>query len=903
MQERIMRSESDLLVFISSRQNDEMKWAREEAEKVIDEFPNCRPWAFEDMPASSQATREYYIGNADKADFVIWLVGQDTSQPVVDEIQTCMSVKGKLLAFMLPAKSRDELTEKLIQDVSGYAKWRNVDTLDELGNHIRSSLSDEINNQIHNPVPLGRDNRLKILSQESIARCKRSWTTLGVPDTIASELAQDRSVGNKLSQPTQGVQIVVGAQGVGKSLAVQRLLQDSIEAALQDASRPFPVFVKASNLDKPLAEYIESVTLGYAFPSVQGVLVIIDGLDEVGKDLANRIIDDVIPYAEANSRVTVVLTTRPLPGLDEVEQQVNLPGLDEKMALSLISKVAGRTVQHSDLWNLTKSIQDVATVPLFAVMIGTELRNDPYISWVAPSQLVDRFARRTLNETGVHKEEVDELLQDLAVKTVHSGGGVNRAEVHPRRTVQDRLADSRLVSEESGKFDFTLAVFGEWFAARAIVEKRVSLDELQPLTDRWIIPITIAIQSENRELAQSLVAKLAASDPGLASQVLWEAERSRFKKDVEDKLPEGTKLEIGQKISGAMEDWGRGLGELMRLVGPLTPSGSIATLGIQTDERMCHIGWYHGSEQLEPIVDLPRPTEQFKYQYYSDWPNLCSSTIPPTEMWPWVLTKDILASSLSEELKSRRLALPSPDAICELVYEFACAINSQGITTSESVKISEALRFLDESIADTVSLSIGGFTYLSSDMLLIRGNLEERLKEADAVISDPWPGPDKSRPMDRPSWMWHDVYTNQGLLDRTKAIYEAALRIYIYMVDKRFHSFGHRLRLRRHMPLKLEGRLLVGDAPEGLQSNPVLTWWPRPASEHEQTQVAFELGYKDQETQRITDDMVKIATLESIKYGGVFWHTTTDPYFYGFRPATELAHRWLTSELHAIGWT
>ena len=151
--EIIQQSESEFLVFISSRQSPEMDEARRQAHEVIDEFPLTRPWAFESMPASSEAAREHYLRYAYQSDFVIWLVGRETSPAVVDEIQACMSVQGKLLAFLLPSQCRDEQTKRLVDTVSGYATWRQIDCADDLGANIRAALQDEIIRSVRNPNP------------------------------------------------------------------------------------------------------------------------------------------------------------------------------------------------------------------------------------------------------------------------------------------------------------------------------------------------------------------------------------------------------------------------------------------------------------------------------------------------------------------------------------------------------------------------------------------------------------------------------------------------------------------------------------------------------------------------------------------------------------------------------
>ena len=806
---------------------------------------------------------------------------------------------------MLPAETRDERTRQLVRKVkdSAYATWRNVDDHADLQNEIREALSNEITRLVRNPEPPGRKHRLKELHRESLSRCKQSLTVLGVSDDIADEIALDPSVGFELIVPTAGHQMVIGGQGVGKTLAVERLFQNAIGDALGDSSKPFPIFVRARDLSEPLRDYVDRVTRGYSFPTVQGALVVIDGLDEVGTANANRLLGDVVPYVEANPNVTVVVTTRPLPGLAFSGQLIDIPVLDEQGVLQLTSKVVGRPVEWRELWSWVPSLQDAAKYPLFAIMIGAELRKDSHIAALNASQLVDRMVQSALRKAGAHQDEMEELLQDLAVKAVSSGEGIASSDVHPKRTVRSRLTDSRLVSEEFGKIDFALPIFREWFAARALVERKVSLVDIQPIADRWIFPIVIAINSENKDLGRHLIAELARSDPGLASQVLEEVGSSWFATDAGGELPAETDQEIGQEIRRAMEDWASGLGALMPVIVPVTHDGNISTLGIELSSRTVYTAWYGGMEQLKPVVGLPKHSDPFSGQYDPDWSRWSGRTIPPTRDWPWAITKDMLVHSLSEQIGSRRLAFQSTDAIRELIFDFARSVTARGFATPERAEVSEVLRYIDEDAAKWVSLRAGGSLYLAEDIQLIRQHLVQRQADGEEFISEPWSGPNKARPMGRSSWGWHETFTEQQLLERTKAVYAAALRIYTSIVDNWFPAFGNRLKLKCILPVKLEGRLFIPSPPSRGREWPFLTWWPRPLGEQEESHVAFELGVRDPASEDSIRLAIEAARQESLKSVGEFWYSTGLLHISGFRPATELAHKWLIDELRKIGWT
>ena len=189
--ETIRPSEEELLVFVSSRQDEELCRPRASTIKEVDNYQGMRVWAFEDAPASSERARDRYIRNAGRADLVIWLIGSTTTTPIVEEISACMRAQGNLLAFKLPARNRDNETETLIRRVSDYATWKTVEKVEDLPAHIKAALTDEMLRGYRDPAPANHDLFLKQKHRESVAETKRLWTTLGVPDEIAGDLAGD----------------------------------------------------------------------------------------------------------------------------------------------------------------------------------------------------------------------------------------------------------------------------------------------------------------------------------------------------------------------------------------------------------------------------------------------------------------------------------------------------------------------------------------------------------------------------------------------------------------------------------------------------------------------------------------------------------------------------------------
>ena len=221
----VNRSENDLLVFISSKMNSEMEPARKIAVEAVKKVEFGRPWAFEYTPASPETAEATYLRKVRESDFVVWLVGSETTQPVVDEINEAMAFHRRLLVFKLPAKQRDSQTEDLLKRVGDYTKWKSVDCIEDLSDNVSQSFADAMVQAVRNPFTPARRQKLLQDIRLSVSRCKEQLLSLGVEESVADDMANDRELGHVLETPATGAFTVVGEQGSGKSLAVERLFQ------------------------------------------------------------------------------------------------------------------------------------------------------------------------------------------------------------------------------------------------------------------------------------------------------------------------------------------------------------------------------------------------------------------------------------------------------------------------------------------------------------------------------------------------------------------------------------------------------------------------------------------------------------------------------------------------------
>ena len=899
-------AENPLLVFVSSRQDDELSPARALAVKEVDSYQWMKVWAFEDAPASSEAARDRYIRNAGRADMVIWLIGSTTTKPIVEEINACIRARGRLLAFKLHATERDSETERLIKQVADYATWRTVENIEDLPAHISAALTDEVLRGYRDPAPPNHDLFLEQKHRESIADTKRLWTTLGVPDDVADELAGDHSVGHKLTIPVKGTLTVNARQGSGKTLAAQRLYQQALLNRLEDHSQPLPVFLNARSITGDLKDHIEGYTRDHGTAYTQTVLAIIDGLDEAGRSKANQLLYQAQSYTDANQNVATVVMTRPLPGLKPAEKSIDLPECSEDEFLSIASKVAGRKVNRVEV----PFREHQSRIPLFATMIGAYLRRPMPMRGRTPSQIVNEMVRRVLDESGDYPDDTGELLKKLAVAATLSGESVEKALVAVRAPEQARIANSRIVVEECEKLDFTLAIFREWFGARALVERTVSLDDIELDSDRWVVPLAIAINSENPSIGPEIMERLASRDPGMAGLVLKEVEHSWSTEETARSELTGTAIEVGNSIRNAMVNWNEGLGPLMSALDMLDQSGNVPTLGVDVRPGWVTTSWYRGDGILDPVVQLPEGLHDHSKGHFWNWPSSRSGKVEPTRVWPWSVAHSELSRMLTGKVESFRLALDSAEGFHEFAYDFADHLCRGYFRVGDSPTLADVIGHIDEWLLylngdprGRVTFAGSGYSFTVLELESFRERVLELSRNDTNILEDPWPGPDKEWPPGRGGGMWFERYTEERLLQRTNAVFNGALRIYNDIVERWLPAFNHRNQMRHALPFRMGGelRLLEGLGPNG-RTAADLAYWNEWAHDIAESGVFIELGPRDRTVGDTTQERVRVAQGEFVKRGLPYYHGWTVLHGYEPRPATELAHEWLTDDLQALNW-
>ena len=890
----------------------EMDGARKIAIDAIKSIEIGRPWAFECSPASSESADVSYLRKVQEADFVVWLVGRESTPPVVNEVNEAIASGRRLLVFKLPADQRDDSTLNLIEMVRNYAKWQVVNGVEELPEQIKASIADEIIRGLRDPMPPSRGSKLSQDLRLSVSRCKNNLVSLGVDEHTALEMAEENQLGDVLPTFSPGMYTIVDAQGSGKTLAVERLFQRAVRGAIEDSSQPYPLFVDARELNESVRDYIEKSLQGKADPSDPRVLLIIDGVDEMGSRRALDTYNQARVYTDANQRATVILTTKAIPSLKSIGEGIRLNRLTEEESTDLITRVSGHDLNWRHTYRWPESIRDAVRLPLFAVMIGSLLRDDPRITFATPGQVIAQLANKALEQAPGNIEELDRLLQELAVKSTDEGGRVLLSAITPVLAKQRLLRDSRLIEQTSDAVDFALPIFREWYAARALIEGTISVDRFQQTSDRWLPSLSIALSSEHDDLRNSLMNHLISTDPGLASLLLEEYNQS-FSGEEGEILNLGTAKAAGTKIREAMVRWKAGLGDLFAEVGPISREGAVATLGVNLSNHFLTTAWYAGESDLPAVVDFEDIGGILRAS--PEWPRVSSSSlssrIRDPFWWSYVETHERLSQSLSEALHGFSLTICSRDACHELSWDFISGVLGRSRLGSDAFELEESLATIEAILKRNQSFGLNQAIYVvgsrhfeAKELKAVAEYLKELADQGAKEIQEPWPSSDLPF---SPGYVWNN-YSDHRLLERTISVYSRALRIYGAIVDRWFSCFATRLPFYGLLPVRLEGWLTTSRQLASPRDWPSLEWYCRILPPDQDSEVEFQLAPKkelpieSESSSQQEQQAFVIHRPNLISDISPAWRMSSLGNVFGFRPATELALDWLRGDLQELGW-
>ena len=896
----VQPGERPIKAFVSSVMGPEFDEVRIESVRALDEIPLIARWAFEYTPGSSEPVDKAYLRHVRDADFVVWLVTAPTTQPVSDEVKEAIAAGRRLWIVIIdPRDQWSGATKSLVDHARDHAKWIEPSRCGGLRPALQMTWNDEVVRALRRIPGMGRVAKLESMGSASRARCISRWQAAGVPRDVAFQMLEETRVGSAPPElfPTRRhpISLLTGDFGMGKSLAAERALQAAIASSREGQARAIPVFVQADELKGALEPAVRQHASELGNPRIEGVFLVVDGLEQAGVGDALRILDETRVLVETWPGSRALVTSRPLPVPTPIEEARPLPPLSSQAADDLIARVSGRggTPALSAGW--AQPVQEAIARPLFAILLGGYLREQTPELPRSLGDLISLLVARSLLAAGLHDRQAQPILRRLAVATTQRGGGrIQANEVGDPDALKD-LASAGLVVMDDGLVEFPLPILQQWFSAHALGEGLVSLSEIArsgAMLDRWRYALVIAAGLFDHDRATDLLAPLARKHPGFVSQIVGEG---LTKWGLDDAVPAASGTDAAERIRQAMDALVSGLGPLAKLIAPLQRSDDLLPVAARSSGARLAVGWYRGRDVRPAASELP---QDFSIFSSPEW-TMCRQASPGRHSawaWPWAL--ESLTAELSKLLKSRRLRSTAVASRREEAWYAALALLNRGHFDAGPIKLEDLKRRLSR-LGRSGELLIRRNSY---DLAMIWSVVDEATAAGSSELPIPHPGPD--RPQGR--WIW-SPYSDAQLLQRTRSVFRSALEIYESIVAEWFPSFRDRLSTSVLLPAVVEGYLSPPDSSkEGLPGAPGMTWRFRALPVGQASRVDIRLVAEPWRFDW-SESEAEFARLRRLRPDAAEWvhyHEVDEILLDLFEeaPARKLAYRWLSDDLARIAW-
>lgn len=727
--------------------------------------------------------------------------------------------------------------------------------------------------------------------RRSRARCIARWQGAGVSEIDAIALADDPSAGvppfSLQSLPGRLI-ILVGEMGSGKSLVGDRLFQDAIHQAQEDFDVSVPLHFEANQLQngRSLEQLIEEATRGLCDPAKHRIFVVIDEVDKIGFSDAVKLLRDARRLIQFWQQATVVLISKPIPEFAFAPESIRVSLLDREASTALVRRLSGRQYFSPD--NLSNPLRDAILTPLFAVLLGTYLRENhaslPESKVQLLSNLVELFLRR-LRDSVIR---TNALLGKLAIACTNRGGAAVPANEIGSWSEQQQLLDSNLIVEEAGQLRFPLPILTHWFAAQSLITDSSLLNNLvldYQRLERWRYPLVIATATFSQSQVTDILTPIAERQPAIAADIVTEA-LAFLGRSLD--MPTQTTLEMGQQVRSAMQAWIRGFGSFAHLIPPAQEDGKIPTIGVRFNQKqfaMVEVAWHSGSTSLPDVVELPPSPIDYQHLFSLGWNNI--REFPPYShtSWAWKWTLERVVSSL---LRSRSLPVEAGYLSREAAWFAALFFTRRRPGTVTPIALSELEAILpnidDSRCPPTLRYCLG---QLRVEVDIARRNEQTHLSLFPAIQTF------KTAPISR-----------ETVLAYAANVYHGAFQGYIQLINL-LAPYLPKLPLASILP----ARLTLVIVPPDLASGSInWSWYWEPLSPDSHSEVVWRISDRSltNEDSEVQTALNKIQTLHPqwLKHFSVKPQQASPctQYWLGNYPATTLAYKWLWNDLKQVFW-
>ncbi|RLQ91337.1 hypothetical protein [Planomicrobium sp. Y74] len=733
------------------------------------------------------------------------------------------------------------------------------------------------------------DEEKKLIQAKCISRLKAN----GLNNEQAKYILENKGHNFEYLMPTKEKRliVVVGEFGIGKSFAVNKINLSLLLRAERDIDFPIPITLNASQLSADIQNYLETLILDNS----KEYWIIVDGMDEVALSLSTNILENMRIAIERWDNLYVILTSRPLIIFNEISEKVFIKGLSEKESQELVNNInTGAQLQNINFYNLPKEIRDVSRRPLFAILLGIYFNRKSNKLPSTKGELLTFFIENALEKIKVREYETKKLLMKLAVESTNNGNiPVKKTEIGDYEDTKN-LLNSEIVIEENGYLTFVLPIISQWFAAKALSESMITVDEIisKNSLDYWKYPLVILLSMFNENKFNEILCVIVEKDAGFAS-ILVEESTEKWGGNKDLKLL--TSQETVLKIRMSMNYWTKSLGNLANIIAPVDIYGKLLPLGLEKKDGWIETAWYRGNETKPDIVFFDN------HKYEPGWGIYRSSNPGDGASWYWRWTLDELKDNLTKQIKNRSLPICTEIIYKELMWCTSLKITNRGSLFNEKIDAKQVRSILDHKYQHAEFIRV-------DKNLVPKSMYIEYLDELESggiqLIECPLLGPDIEEPTD--NWVWSS-YTDERLYSRTLQIYQEVIIGYKEVVETFFPFLKKRLEKYILYPFILKGEFEVPEKFPARSVGPGLKWYLEPLpfdSKEFVIDIKMTKRNKKNNNDNILyelDQIIKKHRPDSSSWLGAS-HNGQVLDIFGSSPVTNIIYEWLERDLAKINW-
>lgn len=759
-----------------------------------------------------------------------------------------------------------------------------------------------------------RDGVLGRLALQSRRRLIERWAAAGLDDALAADLADDPEVGRgPLALPAiaaQGLLVLEGDFGSGKSVTLERLHQQDLAVACQDADAPVPVYLDAKSVHGPLSEAVTSSARPVGEVHLFGVRLVLDGLDDVPVARACELIGQARALVSGRAGSRAVAAARPgLPDLRPCDR-VPYPPLNAEEADVLAQRIIGTpNWVPSD----SEALREAMRLPLFVIIAALSRQEGGQV----PSSRIDfldNLVARALRRPGADQHSTRTLLAKLARLTIEAQGPAPAGEAGSEAEI-GALNATRLVVQRDRTIAFGLPVLEEYFGGKAVMELGLParvLDSPGEL-ERWRYPLALALAAAGWERSATLLEPILSRHPGITAWLLHEG----IPRDGRGSLSGVPSAErCGERIHRALTALMPALAPAVGLLRISGPQGAPPlVLGVRTsgEELLTLARHTPTADGTTGVTAVPESLDWEGLKAFTGPDGSLTSGWPAVDYaaWPWRWSMDWITGELAAFLKRRDLHahLPGPAAV-ERRWAVCRAITSQNSRFCEHISAADILtglrRHTDLPNLMAAHLAPG----LRATGLELRCLLQELGAgtgvEPDGAVYCPYPVPDL--PAGTSRWFLGH-YSDQRLAELASHIHSNALAIYRDTCERWLPGLIPTLGLACILPVQIVGEVYRDqqDDPAGFPAHLCsFDTLPLPAGQASTATFTYRAespaGNQWDSIRRRRDEIS--SAIQRLHPRSAPW--ARPRFVHGVfnapsdTPATDLAYRWLWEDLQAL---